>query len=65
MTNENTFFEEPCKKTGILLMSLYFSSQDAERAEKSLAELKALAETAVAGEADECEFYILTQCRAV
>lgn len=65
MTNENFVFgeENTPKKLGILLVSLYFSSGDAERAERSLQELKALSETAVAEDKENCEFYYLTQCR--
>lgn len=54
---------EIAKRTGILLVSLYFSASEAEECEKSLKELKALAETAVLENKENCDFYYLTQCR--
>ena len=56
-------FEQKKEPYGVLLVSLYFSASEAENAEKSLEELKALAQTALLGVQDECEFYYLTQCR--
>ena len=49
-------------KYGVLLMSLYFSSSDAQRVEKSLDELRLLVETAISDEY-ECSFYYMTQLR--
>lgn len=60
---EERFEKESAKRTGILLVSLYFSASDAERCEKSLDELKALAETAVLENKENCDFYYMTQCR--
>lgn len=65
MAQDNIFSSDELtaenKKYGVLLVSLYFSASEAEGAEKSLDELKSLAETALAGR--ECEFFYLTQCR--
>ncbi len=49
-------------KYGVLLMSLYFNSTDADKVEKSLDELRLLVETALSDE-QECKFYYMTQCR--
>lgn len=51
------------KRMGILLVSLYFSANEAEKSEKSLKELKSLAETAVLENKENCDFYYMTQCR--
>ncbi|MBE6572680.1 MAG: GTPase HflX [Ruminococcaceae bacterium] len=60
---EVIFEKENKEPFGVLLVSLYFSANEAEEAEKSLEELKALAQTALIGQEEECEFFYLTQCR--
>ncbi len=60
---EVVFEKENNERFGVLLVSLYFSADEAEEAEKSLDELKALAQTALIGQEEECEFFFLTQCR--
>lgn len=60
---EVVFENENKERFGVLLVSLYFSASEAEEAEKSLDELKALAQTALIGQEEECEFFYLTQCR--
>ncbi len=61
---EVVFENENKERFGVLLVSLYFSANEAEKAEKSLDELKALAQTALIGQKEEeCEFFFLTQCR--
>ncbi len=60
---EVVFENENSKRFGVLLVSLYFSANESEKAEKSLDELKALAQTALIGQEEECEFFFLTQCR--
>lgn len=52
----------PKTKYGVLLMSLYFSSSDTQKVEKSLDELRLLVETAISDE-HECSFYYMTQLR--
>lgn len=63
MTDKIDFFEETKERFGVLLVSLYFSSKDAEKINTSLEELKDLAKTALADEKDFCDFYFLTQLR--
>ncbi len=53
--------EEKEKRTGVLLVSLIRSSADEEEANISLEELERLAYTALEGEFDKIDFYILTQ----
>ncbi|MBR5553751.1 MAG: GTPase HflX [Clostridia bacterium] len=60
---EVIFEKENKKPFGVLLVSLYFSANEAEEAEKSLEELKALAQTALIGQEEDVEFFYLTQCR--
>ena len=60
---EVVFEKENKDRFGVLLVSLYFSANEADDAEKSLEELKALAQTALIGQEEECEFFFLTQCR--
>lgn len=60
---EVIFEKENKEPFGVLLVSLYFSANEAEEAEKSLEELKALAQTALIGQEEDVEFFYLTQCR--
>lgn len=63
MEERNNIFEETKERFGVLLVSLYFSSRDAEKVNTSLEELKALAETSLSEEKEYCDFYFLTQLR--
>ena len=48
---------------GILLLSLYPTAADEAECDKSLAELKQLAETSLGEDAETARFYCMSQCR--
>lgn len=63
MAEPNVIVPDSIEDYGVLLMSLFFSARDEEKTEKSLEELKLLAETALSDECDAVTFYTMTQCR--
>ena len=48
---------------GVLLLSLYPTAADEAASDKSLAELKQLAETSLGEDAETARFYCMSQCR--
>lgn len=60
----NIFTEEKAKRTGVLLVTLIRSSGDEEAAMSSINELRLLSETALEGECEKVESYILTQIKS-
>lgn len=63
MSEPITHIPETIEPFGVLLCSLYFSANELESTERSLEELRLLAETSLGEEADACTFYTMTQCR--
>lgn len=63
MAEPNELVNESIEEYGVLLMSLFFSARHEEKAERSLAELRLLAETSLAEECEYVTFYTMTQCR--
>lgn len=63
MNNNISFYENENKQINVLLMSVYSDNSQEKECERSLAELKLLAETSIGEEAENSNFFCVTQCR--
>ena len=63
--NTNMFMtEEEKKRVGVLLVTLYRNSSDEDEAMRGIDELRLLCETALEGECDYVDFFVMSQLKA-